>query len=50
MKKYPYKTDAQIKRCAELQSKADRMAENIKHAKNKPLAVRSFLQCLYLAI
>jgi hypothetical protein len=49
-KKYPYKTDAQIKRCAELQAKADRMADNIKHAKNKPLAVHSFLQCLYLAI
>jgi len=48
--KYPYKTPEQFKRCDELQEKADRAAANIKHAKNKPLAVRTFLQYLYLSI
>jgi predicted metallo-beta-lactamase superfamily hydrolase len=48
--KYPYKTEKQKQRCQELQEKADRMANNIKYAKNKKLAVRSFLQCLYLSI
>lgn len=48
--KYPYKTEEQIKRCQELQEKADRAANNIKYAKNKKLAVRSFLQYLFLSI
>jgi len=48
--KYPYKTEEQKKRCQELQEKADRAANNIKYAKNKKLAVRSFLQYLYLSI
>lgn len=48
--KYPYKTPEQLQRCAEMQSKADRAAINIKHAVNKPLAIRSFLRFLYLSI
>jgi hypothetical protein len=47
---YPYKTPEQIQRCAEIQSKADRAAANIKYAYNKKKAVRSFLQYLYLSI
>lgn len=49
-KKYPYKSTEQFKRCAELQSKADKAAQNIRYAKNKELAVRTFLQYLYLSI
>lgn len=49
-KKYPYKTPEQINRCAELQSKADRAAINIKYAYNKKKAVRAFLLTLYLSI
>lgn len=48
--KYPHKTEEQKQRCQELQQKADRAADNIKYAKNKKLAVRSFLQYLYLSI
>jgi hypothetical protein len=49
-KKYPYKSPEQFQRCAELQSKADKAAQNIRYAKNKELAVRTFLQYLYLSI
>jgi len=48
--KYPHKTEEQKQRCAELQDKANRAADNIKFAKNKKLAVRSFLQYLCLSI
>jgi len=34
----------------EYQLKADQAAANIKHAVNKPLAVRTFLRYLYLSI
>ena len=48
--KYQYKTEEQKQRCQEMQEKANRAAENIKFAKNKNLAIRSFLQYLYLSI
>jgi hypothetical protein len=48
--KYPYKSPEQFQRCAELQSKADRAAANIKYAYNKKKAVRAFLITLYLSI
>jgi hypothetical protein len=48
--KYPHKSPEQIQRCAELQSKADRAAINIKYAYNKKKAVRAFLLTLYLSI
>jgi len=48
--KYPFKNSEQIKRCNEIQEKADRAAKNIKYAKNKDLAIHSFLKYLYLSI
>jgi len=49
-RKYPYKSPEQLQRCAELQSKADRAAVNIKYTYNKKKAVRAFLLTLYLSI
>jgi len=48
--KYPYKTEAQKIKCAEIQKKADAAAENIKFAANKKLAVKTFLQLLHMSI
>lgn len=50
VKKYPHKTPQQFEYCAQMQSKADKAALNIKYAANKQLAIRTFLQYLYLSI